>query len=46
MRRGKPVVLIVNSVAMHAANLFFYLSENSVWLTDSVPVEYITFPAD
>lgn len=46
MRRGKPVVLTIDSEAMHAARMLFYLSENGVWLTDSVPVEYITFPAD
>jgi putative RNA 2'-phosphotransferase len=41
-RHGKPVILIINAKAMYMAGLEFYLSENKVWLTDSVPVEYIT----
>jgi putative RNA 2'-phosphotransferase len=42
-RRGKPVILTINSGAMHRAGYKFYLSANNVWLTDVVPVEYITF---
>ncbi|QNN43395.1 RNA 2'-phosphotransferase [Pedobacter roseus] len=42
-RRGKPVILIVNSGAMHRAGYKFYLSANNVWLTDVVPAEYIEF---
>ena len=41
-RHGRPVVLNINSKAMAAAGFIFYLSENGVWLVDSVPVEYIT----
>ncbi len=41
-RHGKPVVLTINAKAMAAAGFLFYLSENNVWLVDSVPVEYIT----
>lgn len=41
-RHGKPVILIVDAKAMYKAGLEFYLSENKVWLTDAVPVEYIT----
>ncbi len=40
-RHGKPVVLTINAKAMHEAGMKFYLSENKVWLTDAVPVEYI-----
>lgn len=43
-RHGKPVVLEVSAAAMHAAGHQFYLSENGVWLTDAVPVEFIRFP--
>ncbi len=41
-RHGKPVVLSINAKAMHEAGLKFYLSENKVWLTGSVPVEFIS----
>lgn len=40
-RHGKPVVLRVNSGLMHKDGIPFYLSENNVWLTDAVPVQYI-----
>lgn len=42
-RRGKPVILSINSGAMHKAGYKFYLSANNVWLTDVVPAEYIEF---
>lgn len=41
-RHGKPVVLVVNALAMHAAGHLFYLAENGVWLTDHVPKEFLT----
>jgi len=40
-RHGKAVVLIVKSGQMHRDGHIFYLSENGVWLTDSVPPSYI-----
>ena len=40
-RHGKPVVLVINAKAMAKAGMDFYISENGVWLTDSVPYEYI-----
>lgn len=40
-RHGKPVVLLINAAAMHAAGHSFYLSDNQVWLTDHVPAQYI-----
>jgi putative RNA 2'-phosphotransferase len=43
-RHGTPVILIVQAEAMHAHNHTFFLSENGVWLTEHVPVEYIEFP--
>ncbi len=43
-RRGKPVILIVNAGAMHAAGHAFYRSANGVWLTDHVPSDFIEFP--
>lgn len=44
MRRGKPIVLTVEALAMHAAGHQFFRSENEVWLTDRVPVEFLCFP--
>jgi len=43
-RHGKPAVLIIEAEAMHQAGHPFYHSENGVWLTDSVPLEFIRFP--
>ena len=43
-RHGQPLVLTVRSGAMAAAGHLFYLSNNEVWLTDRVPVNYIEFP--
>jgi putative RNA 2'-phosphotransferase len=40
-RHGKPVVLRIQSGKMHQEGFKFYLSENKVWLTDSVPAQYI-----
>lgn len=43
-RRGRPVVLVVQAGAMHRTGHRFYQSENGVWLTEAVPVEYVRFP--
>jgi putative RNA 2'-phosphotransferase len=43
-RRGKPIILEINSSAMSNDGFKFYLSENNVWLTDHVPAKYISFP--
>ncbi|GLY42608.1 putative RNA 2'-phosphotransferase [Amycolatopsis sp. NBRC 101858] len=40
-RRGKPVVLRVDAAAMTAAGHTFQVSANGVWLTESVPPEYL-----
>lgn len=40
-RRGKPVILHIRAKDMHDDGIPFYLSENNVWLTDSVPPLYI-----
>lgn len=42
-RRGKAIVLKIDAAKMHADGFAFYLSENEVWLTDEVPVQYIQF---
>lgn len=40
-RHGKPAILRIRAREMQAAGHFFYLSENGVWLTECVPVEFI-----
>lgn len=41
-RRGKPVVLQVDSLGLHQAGRVFRVSENGVWLVDEVPPGYLT----
>ena len=41
-RHGKPVVLTVLSGEMSELGHKFYLSENGVWLTDSVERKFLT----
>ena len=43
-RRGTPVLLKVRSLEMHQAGCEFFVTPNQVWLTESVPAEYIDFP--
>lgn len=43
-RHGKPVVLVVRAGQMHRDGHAFYRSDNGVWLTDSVPPEYLDIP--
>jgi putative RNA 2'-phosphotransferase len=40
-RRGAHVVLEVDAAAMARDGFVFYRSSNGVWLTDSVPPEYV-----
>lgn len=40
-RHGKPVVLEILAGEMYKKDFVFYLSDNQVWLVDSVPREYI-----
>jgi len=40
-RRGKPIILKVRALSMYKVGYHFYLSANGVWLTDTVPFEYI-----
>lgn len=42
-RRGKAVILTINSAAMQAAGIAFHQAENGVWLVKAVPPEFITF---
>jgi putative RNA 2'-phosphotransferase len=40
-RYSKPHIFTVNAKGMHDAGFLFYCSENNVWLTEKVPVEYL-----
>ncbi|WP_140920958.1 RNA 2'-phosphotransferase [Limnobaculum xujianqingii] len=42
-RHGKPVVLKIRALEMHRQGLVFYRAENGVWLSGSVPIQFITF---
>ena len=43
-RHGKPVVLRVDASAMARDGHIFWLSENGVWLCETVPWQYISCP--
>lgn len=43
-RYGKAVLLLVNTVEMQHNGAVFFLSDNQVWLTESVPANCIDFP--
>ena len=45
-RHGKPVVLKIDTATMHGDGFKFYLADNGVWLTDEVPVGYLSKPTD
>jgi putative RNA 2'-phosphotransferase len=41
-RYGKVVLLQIDAQAMQAQGFKFYQAENGVWLTDQVPVSFIS----
>jgi len=41
-RRGVPVLLRIDSLAMYENGHQFMCSENGVWLTETVPSSYIS----
>lgn len=41
-RYGKPVILEISAGAMHQQGFKFFLSENNVWLTEHVPVNFLS----
>jgi putative RNA 2'-phosphotransferase len=43
-RRGKPVILRIDTAAMHGAGHEFFRAANGVWLTSDVPPGYIRHP--
>lgn len=42
-RRGKSIVLVVRSLAMHKRGRQFFVTSSNVWLTDHVPPDFIGF---
>jgi putative RNA 2'-phosphotransferase len=42
-RHGKPIIYTVDAAKMHQDGFTFFLSENGVWLVDSVPMEYLKY---
>lgn len=40
-RYGKPTVLKIDALRMHNQGFSFFQAENDVWLTDTVPAEFI-----
>ena len=45
-RHGKPIVLQIDAHAMQAHGFKFYFADNGVWLTDSVPREFLSFSTE
>lgn len=41
-RHGRPVLFAVDAAAMAGAGYLFFRSDNSVWLTDAVPPEFLS----
>jgi putative RNA 2'-phosphotransferase len=44
IRRGKPVILVIETYPMLRDGYQFRVSDNGVWLTPEVPPQYIKFP--
>ena len=42
----EPVVLLVDTAAMHAAGFTFYASPKGTWLTGPVPARFLENPGD
>lgn len=43
-RHGRPVVLTIRAEEMSRSGYQFFCAENGVWLTETVPPQYIHFP--
>jgi putative RNA 2'-phosphotransferase len=43
-RHGHPSVLLIRAREMHGKGYSFFVSANGIWLTESVPIEFIEFP--
>ena len=44
-RRGEAVILCIQATAMHSQGHVFYRSDNGVWLTESVPPQFLFLKA-
>lgn len=42
-RHGSPIVLKIDAKTMHEHGIPFYISDNGVWLCESISPEYISF---
>ena len=42
-RHGSPVVLKIKSKEMAEVGYVFFQSDNGVWLTEAVPLQFIVF---
>jgi putative RNA 2'-phosphotransferase len=42
-RHGKPIILSIQAMTMHEQEYIFYVSGNGVWLTDRVPIDFISW---
>lgn len=42
-RHGKPIVLKVKALLMYQQGFKFYLADNGVWLTNTVPTNFLLF---
>ena len=40
-RHGEPIILNIKSKLMHDEGYKYYLSDNNIWLVNSIPVKYI-----
>lgn len=40
-RHGKVIILEIDAKKMHELGYKFYISENAVWLTDNIPIEFL-----
>lgn len=43
-RRGEPVILVVNARSMHERGHAFFQASNGVWLTSTVPANFLVIP--
>ena len=40
-RHGRPVVLVIDTAAMHADGYVFRISDNGVWQSEDIPFSYV-----
>lgn len=40
-RHGRPAILVIDALGMHAAGHEFFVSANGVWLVEHVPPQYL-----